>query len=104
MRGFTLLEIMVILGISAILGGAGTLSVYNFRVEKSLVLHSQELLANLRDAQQKLLNLNRRNLELFEEVQKLAKKDPELMEGLARRRGMVRPGETVYTFRDRNGR
>ena len=54
----------------------------------------------LREAQLKLLNLNRRNLELFEEVQKLAKKDPELMEGLARRRGMVRPGETVYTFRN----
>jgi cell division protein FtsB len=57
----------------------------------------------LREAQVKLLNINRRNLELFEEVQKLAKKDPELMEGLARRRGMVRPGETVYTFRNQRG-
>ena len=58
----------------------------------------------LRDAQAKLLSLNHRNLDLFQEVQKLAKKDPELMEGLARRRGMARPGETIYTFRDRNGR
>lgn len=58
----------------------------------------------LREAQAKLLNLNHRNLELFQEVQRLAKKDPELMEGLARRRGMALPGETIYTFRDRNGR
>lgn len=60
--------------------------------------------AELRDSQARLLNLNRRNVELFQEVQRLAKKDPELMEGLARRRGMARPGETVYTFRDRNPR
>jgi cell division protein FtsB len=49
-----------------------------------------------------LLGLNRRNRELFEEVQRLAKRDPELMEALARRQGFARPGETIYTFRDRS--
>ena len=52
-------------------------------------------------AQAKLLNLERRNLELFDEVKRLARKDPELMEGLARRRGLARPGETIYTFKER---
>lgn len=52
-------------------------------------------------AQSKLLALERRNLELFDEVKRLARKDPELMEGLARRRGLARPGETIYTFKDR---
>lgn len=44
---------------------------------------------------------NRRNLELLEEVRRLARQDPELMEALARRQGFARPGETVYTFRER---
>ena len=35
------------------------------------------------------------------EVQRLAAKDPELMEALARRQGYARKGETVYTFRNR---
>lgn len=41
-----------------------------------------------------------RNRELAEEVRRLASKDPELFEALARRQGYARPGETVYTFRD----
>lgn len=54
--------------------------------------------AELATARTRLLELNRRNRELLEEVQRLAAKDPELMEALARRQGYARPGETVYTF------
>ena len=53
----------------------------------------------LRDAQRRLLDLNRSNHELYDEVRRLAAQDPELMESLARRQGYARPGETVYTFR-----
>lgn len=53
----------------------------------------------LRDAQQKLRDLNKGNHELYEEVRRLAAQDPALMESLARRQGYARPGETVYTFR-----
>lgn len=42
-----------------------------------------------------------RNRELAEEVQRLAARDPELFEALARRQGFARPGETVYTFREK---
>jgi len=42
-----------------------------------------------------------RNRELAEEVQRLAAQDPELFEALARRQGCARPGETVYTFREK---
>jgi len=49
----------------------------------------------------RLVELNKRNRELLEEVQRLAAKDPELMEALARRQGYARPGETVYTFGNR---
>ena len=52
--------------------------------------------------QQALQELNRKNSELASEVKRLLEKDPELMESLARQRGYARPGETVYTFRDRN--
>ncbi|MDE3244805.1 MAG: septum formation initiator family protein [Acidobacteriota bacterium] len=54
---------------------------------------------DLRDAQRRLLDLNRSNHELYDEVRRLAAQDPELMESLARRQGYARPGETVYTFR-----
>jgi cell division protein FtsB len=57
--------------------------------------------AELAAARARLLELNRRNRELLEEVQRLAAKDPELMEALARRQGYARPGETVYTFGNR---
>ncbi|MCM2249529.1 MAG: septum formation initiator family protein [Geothrix sp.] len=57
--------------------------------------------AELATARTRLLELNRRNRELLEEVQRLAAKDPELMEALARRQGYARPGETVYTFGSR---
>lgn len=51
-----------------------------------------------------LLQKQQRNRELLEEVRKLAAKDPELLEALARRQGYARPGETIYTFRDRGER
>lgn len=57
--------------------------------------------AELAAARTRLVELNRSNRELLEEVQRLAAKDPELMEALARRQGYARPGETVYTFRNR---
>jgi cell division protein FtsB len=57
-----------------------------------------ELLEYRLDLRQKM----ERNRELAEEVKRLAARDPELFEGLARRQGYARPGETVYTFRDRS--
>lgn len=61
---------------------------------RKLEVESRELRLDLR---QKTL----RNRELAEEVRRLAARDPELFEALARRQGYARPGETVYTFRDR---
>jgi cell division protein FtsB len=55
-------------------------------------------------AHKRLVELNRRNRELLDEVQRLAAKDPELMEALARRQGYARKGETVYTFRNNRER
>ena len=55
----------------------------------------------LRDCQMELLQKHQRNRELLEEVHRLSAKDPELFEALARRQGYARPGETVFTFRDR---
>jgi cell division protein FtsB len=62
-------------------------------------LHKRE--AELRSARAHLIDLNRHNRELLAEVQRLAAKDPEVMEALARRQGYARKGETVYTFRGR---
>lgn len=62
-------------------------------------LRKQE--AELATTRARLLELNKKNRELLEEVQRLAAKDPELMEALARRQGYARPGETVYTFGNR---
>jgi cell division protein FtsB len=57
--------------------------------------------AELRQYRTELLGKNRRNQELLDEVRRLARQDPELMEALARRQGFAKPGETVYTFRER---
>ncbi len=51
-----------------------------------------------------LLQKARHNRELAEEVRRLAARDPELFEALARRQGFARPGETVYSFRERGER
>ena len=47
-----------------------------------------------------LQKMRRSNLELSQEVRRLAARDPELYEALARQQGLARPGETVYTFRE----
>jgi len=44
------------------------------------------------------------NRSLAEEVRRLAARDPELYEALARRQGLARPGETIYTFREPGNR
>jgi cell division protein FtsB len=58
----------------------------------------------LRAFKENLLQKARHNRELAEEVRRLAAKDPELFEALARRQGYARPGETVYSFRERGER
>ena len=57
--------------------------------------------AELVEQQRQLLRMRRANIELSQEVKRLAAKDPELYEALARQQGLARPGETVYTFRER---
>lgn len=61
----------------------------------------QKRQAELQQYRSELVAKNRRNRELLDEVRRLARQDPELMESLARRQGFARPGETVYTFRER---
>jgi cell division protein FtsB len=60
--------------------------------------------AELLEQQRQLLKMRRANLELGEEVKRLAARDPELYEALARQQGLARPGETIYTFRERGGK
>lgn len=57
--------------------------------------------AELRAFEAELRQKAERNRALAEEVQRLAVQDPELFEALARRQGFARPGETVYTFREK---
>ena len=47
-----------------------------------------------------LQKMRRSNLELSQEVRRLAAKDPELYEALARQQGLAKPGETNNTFRE----
>jgi cell division protein FtsB len=56
--------------------------------------------AEMVDQMVQLQKMRRSNLELSQEVRRLAAKDPELYEALARQQGLARPGETIYTFRD----
>jgi cell division protein FtsB len=56
--------------------------------------------SELRDYLVELRQKNQQNRELALEVRRLATKDPELLEALARRQGYARPGETIYTFRE----
>lgn len=58
----------------------------------------------LRAFKEDLLQKAKHNRELAQEVRRLAAKDPELFEALARRQGYTRPGETVYSFRERGER
>jgi cell division protein FtsB len=88
----------------SVLGASGFLSLMAMLFSQGGLpeLHKRE--AELSAARSRLVELNRRNRELLEEVQRLAAKDPELMEALARRQGYARKGETVYTFRNNRER
>jgi len=81
-----------------VLGVSGFLSLMAMLFSQGGLPELRKREAELATARTRLLELNRRNRELLEEVQRLAAKDPELMEALARRQGYARPGETVYTF------
>jgi len=83
------------LGISAI-ASSGILL---FTPDGLPALHKRE--AEVRAFKGELLQKAKRNRELAEEVRRLAAKDPELFEALARRQGFAKPGETVYSFRER---
>ena len=56
--------------------------------------------AEMGDQMAQFQKMRRANLELAEEVRRLAARDPELYEALARQQGLARPGETIYTFRE----
>ena len=64
-------------------------------------LHKRQ--SELRSLRAELVEKGARNRQLLDEVSRLSRQDPELMEALARRQGYARPGEVVYTFRDRSG-
>lgn len=59
--------------------------------------------AEVRALRADLVEKSARNRQLLEEVSRLSRQDPDLMEALARRQGFARPGEIIYTFRDRAG-
>ncbi|HEY3399486.1 MAG TPA: septum formation initiator family protein [Geothrix sp.] len=84
-----------------VLGVSGFLSLMALLFSEGGLPELRKREAELATARTRLLELNKRNRELLEEVQRLAAKDPELMEALARRQGYARPGETVYTFGNR---
>ncbi len=84
-----------------VLGASGLLSLLAMLFSQGGLPELRKREGELVAARTRLVELNRRNRELLEEVQRLAVKDPELMEALARRQGYARKGETVYTFRNR---
>ena len=55
-KGFTLIEILVVLGISIILATGGLFSLSNLRRHQSLRLAAEGMVAFLRDAQQKSIS------------------------------------------------
>ncbi|MDR3682526.1 MAG: septum formation initiator family protein [Geothrix sp.] len=84
-----------------VLGASGLLSLMAMLFSQEGLPELRKRETELRSARTHLVELNRRNRELMDEVQRLAAKDPEVMEALARRQGYARKGETVYTFRNR---
>jgi cell division protein FtsB len=84
-----------------VLGVSGFLSLMAMLFSSGGLPELRKREAELQSARVRLVELNQRNRELLAEVQRLAAKDPELMEALARRQGYARKGETVYTFRNR---
>ena len=87
-----------------VLGASGTLSLLAMLFSQGGIPELRRREAELLTARTHLVELNRRNRELLEEVKRLAAKDPELMEALARRQGFARRGETIYTFRNNRER
>lgn len=85
----------------SVLGASGFLSLMAVLFSDGGLPELRKREAELKAARVRLVELNQRNRELLDEVQRLAAKDPELMEALARRQGYARKGETVYTFRNR---
>jgi cell division protein FtsB len=83
-----------------VLGASALLSLMALLFSQDGLPDLRKRQAELAETRTRLMDLNRKNRELLEEVQRLAAKDPELMEALARRQGYARPGETVYTFRN----
>ncbi len=83
-----------------VLGASAVLSMLALLFSQDGLPELRKREAELAQTRSRLMDLNHRNRELLEEVQRLAAKDPELMEALARRQGYARPGETVYTFRN----
>ena len=83
------------------LGVSGLLSMLALLFSQGGLPDLQKRETELTAAKARLVQLHHRTRELLEEVQRLAAKDPELMEALARRQGYARKGETVYTFRNR---
>jgi len=84
-----------------VLGASGFLSLMALLFSQGGLPELRKRENELAATRARLVELNKRNRELLEEVQRLAAKDPELMEALARRQGYARPGETVYTFGNR---
>ncbi len=84
------------------LSGVGSAAILLFSPDGVSSLHKRQ--AELAEQQLQLLKMHRANAELIAEVRRLAARDPELYEALARQQGLARPGETVYTFRDRGDR
>ena len=87
-----------------VLGASGLLSLMAMLFSQGGLPELNKREAELSAARTRLVELGRRNRELLDEVQRLAAKDPELMEALARRQGYARKGETVYTFRNNRER
>lgn len=84
-----------------VLGASSLLSLMAMLFSQGGLPELRKSEAELAKAKSRLVALNHHNRELLEEVQRLAAKDPEVMEALARRQGYARKGETVYTFRNR---
>lgn len=82
-----------------ILSAVGSTAILLFSPDGVPALRKRE--AELRGYKEDLLRKAKQNHELAEEVRRLAARDPELFEALARRHGYARPGETVYRFRER---
>jgi cell division protein FtsB len=82
-----------------VFSGLGSAGILLFSPDGVTSLHKRQ--AELLEQQRQLVRMRKANLELSEEVKRLAAKDPELYEALARQQGLARPGETIYTFRER---